>query len=76
MSLEKEIKQILSNFDNVESDKIIEILTQIQPHLKSKITQDYLTGKIQAITGTHSDIEKKKMCDNLKPYFNWYLQGI
>lgn len=76
MLLEKKINQILNNFDNTNSDKIIEILTQIKPHLKSEITQNYLERKIQAITDAHTDIEKKKMCNNLKPYFNWYLQGI
>jgi hypothetical protein len=74
--LENKIKQILNNFDNAESELIIEILTLIQPHLKSAITRDYLKGKIQAITDTHSDIEKKKLCTDLRPYFDWYLQGI
>ena len=76
MSLENKIKQILNNFDNAESELIIEILTLIRPYLKSAITQDYLKGKIQAITDAHSDIEKKKLCNDLKPYFDWYLQGI
>ncbi len=75
MSLENKIKQILNDFDNAESELIIEILTLIQSHLKSEITRDYLKGKIQAITDAHTDIEKKKLCNNLKPYFDWYLQG-
>lgn len=76
MSLEAQVNQILNNFGNVGSDRIIEILTLIQPHLKSEITQEYLQGKIQAVTDSHSDIEKKKICNTLKPYFYWYLQGI
>jgi hypothetical protein len=76
VSLENKIKQILNDFDNAESELIIELLTLIQPHLKSEITRDYLKGKIHAITETHADIEKKKLCNNLKPYFDWYLQGI
>ena len=76
MSLEKQINQILNNFDNVESARIIEILTSIQSHLKSEITQEYLRGKIQAVSDSPSEIEKKKFCNTLKPYFYWYLQGI
>ena len=75
MSLRDKVSQILNDFDNTSSDKLLEILTQIQQHLKSDITQNYLHGKIQVILGTHDDIEKKKLCKNLKPYFDWYLQG-
>ena len=76
MSLQDQVKQILSDFDNVSSDKILEILTQIQPTLKSDITQTYLQGKIQAILGINDNAEKKKLCKNLKPYLDWYIQGI
>ena len=75
MSLRDKVNQILNDFDNTPSDKFLEILTQIQPHLKSDITQNYLHGKIQAILGITDDAEKKKLCKNLKPYLDWYLQG-
>jgi hypothetical protein len=75
MSLQDEVRQILNDFDSVSSDKILEILTQIQQLLKSDITQNYLQGKIQAILGINDDAEKKKLCKNLKPYLDWYLQG-
>ncbi|MBI5859384.1 MAG: hypothetical protein HZB73_01350 [Nitrosarchaeum sp.] len=76
MLLQDEVKQILGNFDNISSDKILEILAQIQHHLKSNITQQYLQGKIQAIMYINDDAEKKKLCKNLKPYLEWYLQGM
>lgn len=75
LSLRDEVNQILNDFDNTPSDKFLEILTQIQLHLKSDITQNYLQGKIQAILGINDDAEKKKLCKNLKPYLDWYLQG-
>ena len=75
MSLRDEVNQILNDFDNASSDKFLEILTQIQLHLKSDITQNYLHGKIQVILGITDDVEKKKLCKNLKPYLDWYLQG-
>jgi len=75
LSLRDEVNQILNDFDNAPSDKFLEILTQIQLHLKSDITQNYLQGKIQAILGINDDAEKKKLCKNLKPYLDWYLQG-
>lgn len=74
LSLRDEVNQILNDFDNTSSDKFLEILTQIQLHLKSDITQNYLQGKIQAILGINDDAEKKKLCKNLKPYLDWYLQ--
>ncbi|MEX2193402.1 MAG: hypothetical protein WD717_08530 [Nitrosarchaeum sp.] len=76
MSLQDQVKQILNDFDNTSSDKILEILIQIQPTLKSDITQTYLQGKIQAILGINDNAEKKKLCKNLKPYLDWYIQGM
>ncbi|MCV0411413.1 hypothetical protein [Nitrosarchaeum sp.] len=75
MSLQDQVKEILNNFDNVSSDKIIDILNQIQPHLKSEITQDYLKGKINGILGMTDEAEKKKFCKTLMPYLDWYVQG-
>jgi len=74
--LHNEVKEILNDFDNVSSDEIIKILTQIQSYLKSDLTRNYLHGKIQGILGISDDIEKKKLCKNLKPYLDWYLQGM
>jgi len=76
MSLKYEVEQILKYFDNVSPDKILKILIQIQPNLKSEITQNYLHGKIQGILGTNDDLEKKKLCKNLRPYLDWYIQGL
>lgn len=76
MSLQDNVKLILNNFDTVSPDKILEILTLIQPHLKNNITQDYLKGKIKAAMDVDDNTEKKKLCKNLKPYLDWYLQGI
>ena len=75
LSLRDEVNQILNDFDNTPSDKFLEILTQIKLHLKSDITQNYLQGKIQTILGINDDAEKKKLCKNLKPYLDWYIQG-
>ena len=75
MSLQDQVRQILNNFNDIPSDKILNVLTLIQPHLKSEITQDYLNGKIQSILGVSDEAERKKLCKNLKPYLDWYLQG-
>lgn len=75
MSLQEQVKQILNDFDNVSSDKIIEILNQIQPYLKSEITQDYLKGKINGVLGMTDEAEKKKFCKSMIPYLDWYVQG-
>ncbi|MCE9653289.1 MAG: hypothetical protein K8Q89_09615 [Nitrosarchaeum sp.] len=75
MTLNDKVKEILNDFDNVTTDKIIEILIQIQPFLKSELTQNYLHGKIQGILGIDDGAERKKLCKNLKPYLDWYTQG-
>ncbi|QLH10975.1 hypothetical protein [Nitrosarchaeum sp. AC2] len=75
MSLQDQAKEILNDFDNISSDKIIEILNQIQPCLKSEITQDYLKGKINGVLGMTDEAEKKKFCKILRPYLDWYVQG-
>jgi SOS response regulatory protein OraA/RecX len=76
MTLENKVKQILDNFEAISSKDILEILNQIQNQFQSQITQDYLKGKLKAISYTADEAEKKKLCKNLKPYFDWYLQGL
>ena len=76
MSLEIKVKHILENFDESSSADVLEILNQIQSKFQSQITQDYLTGKLKTISDTLDETKKKKLCKNLKPYFDWYLQGL
>jgi len=76
MSLKDKVVNIQNNFDNTSPEQIVEILIQIQSSLKSELTQNYLNGKIQGISGTNDVAEKKKLCKNLKPYLDWYIQGL
>ncbi len=76
MSLEDQIKQILDDFENTTSDKILEILYQIKPQFKNELISEYLQRKIQKILETNDDAEKKKLSKALLPYLDWYLQGL
>ena len=77
MSLETEIKEILENFEQTSSERILEILNQIKPFFKNELISEYLQGKIQKILDSDvDDVEKKKLCKALVPYFDWYLQGL
>jgi hypothetical protein len=76
MTLESKIQEIMGNIDETSSDDIIEIIKQIQPQFRSKLTEEYLQGKIQKISSISDNIEKKKQCMSLLPYFDWYLQGL
>ena len=76
MSLEKQIKDILNDFEHTSSEKILEILNQIKPQFKNKLIREYLQGKIQKILDSNDDVEKKKQCKALIPYLDWYLQGL
>ena len=76
MTLETKIQKIMNNIDEASSDDIIDIIKQIQPQFRSKLTEEYLQGKIQKISNVSDNIEKKKQCVSLLPYFDWYLQGL
>ena len=76
MSLEDQVKEILENFENTPSEKIVQVLNQIQPQFKSELTADYLKGKIQKVIDSDNEDDKKKQCKALTPYLDWYVQGI
>ena len=76
MTLETKIQKIMDNIDEASSDDIIDIIQQIQPQFRSKLTEEYLQGKIQKISNVSDNIEKKKQCVSLLPYFDLYLQGL
>ena len=76
MSLEDQIKQTLDDFENTTSGKILEILNKIMPEFKSKLISEYLQGKIYKILEVNDETERKKLCNALKPYLDWYLQGL
>jgi len=76
MSLEDQIKQTIDDFENIHSEKILEILNQIKPKFKSQLISEYLQGKIQKILDANNEAERKKQCKALTPYLDWYLQGL
>lgn len=76
MTLEDQIKQLITNFDNTTSDHFLEILEQIKPFFKNSLISEYLQGKIQKITDTADEVEKQQQCKALLPYLGWYLQGL
>ncbi len=76
LSLEIKVKQISENFEETSSEDILKLLNQIQNQFQSQITKDYLEGKLKAISNATDEGAKKNLCKNLKPYFNWYLQGL
>ncbi|QLH02983.1 hypothetical protein C5F47_05175 [Nitrosopumilus cobalaminigenes] len=76
MTLQDEIKSVLDDFENSSSEKIFKILNQIKPHFKNELISEYLEGKIQKILDSPDEVEKKKQCKALTPYFDWYLQGL
>jgi len=76
MSLEDQIKQTLNDFENTSSENILKILNQIKPQFKSELISEYLQGKIQKILDADNEAEKKKLCNALTPYFDWYLSGL
>ena len=76
MSLNEQVSKILENFDSASSGEVLDVLKQIQPQFKSNLTSEYLDGKIQKIADVVGESEKKKQCNALTPYLDWYLQGL
>lgn len=76
MSLEDQIKRTLDDFENSTSGKILEILNKIMPEFKSKLISEYLQRKIYKVLEVNDEAERKKLCNALKPYLYWYLQGL
>ena len=74
--MEIKIKHIMNNFNDVSSDEFLEILDQIMLEFKSDLTTKYLKGKVQKILDISTELEKKKQCRLLLPYYDWYLQGL
>ncbi|MDX1596822.1 MAG: hypothetical protein R3327_07790 [Nitrosopumilaceae archaeon] len=75
MSLKDLAKNAFENFDNTDTDEIQKILEQIQTKLTSNLTQEYLQEKIKSLQDADSEQEKRKLCQKLKPYLDWYVQG-
>ena len=75
MTLEERIKHILDHFDESSSKQIIEVLNQIVPQFTHKKVSEYLQKKIQTVIDADTEFEKKKVCETLRPYLDWYLQG-
>lgn len=76
MSLEERVNMVIDDFENTTSAQILEILEKIMPEFKSNLTSEYLQGKIQKIKDLDDESEKKKQCKALRPYLDWYLQGL
>lgn len=71
-----EAKQILAEFETTSSSKFLNVINQIQEKFQSNLTKEYLKGKLKTISETNGEAEKKKLCKNLLPYLDWYLQGL
>jgi len=70
------IKTISQNFDTISTDEIVKILTIIKGELRTPESQNYLTEKLKEIRKSSTQIQKLQLCKKLKPYVDWYLQGI
>ena len=77
-SLEKQIQTILDDFDTALLDDILDVLQQMAPLFKSELVSEYLQNKIQKIRDSDDNDEAKKrvLCKALRPYLDWYQQGL
>lgn len=75
MTLKDQAKQAFDNFDTTSTDEFLNIIQQIQTKLTNNLTKEYLQEKILALKAAQSEDEKRKLCQKLKPYLDWYVQG-
>ena len=75
MSIKEDVLRINKNFESQSISDILSLLDKIKESFQSKVTKEYLTSKITQIKNTENESEKKSLCNKLKPYFDWYLQG-
>ena len=75
MSLKEQAKDAFDNFDNTSTEDFVNIIQQIQAKLTSNLTQEYLQEKIESLNNADSEQEKRQLCQKLKPYLDWYVQG-
>ena len=76
VTLENDAKSINNNFEHASTKDIVSVLNRIQPLLKSNHTSSYLQKKIDAVENENDEQERRIKCSTLKPYVDWYLQGI
>ena len=76
MSLAEKVSIINDDFENASSKQILDVLEQMMPEFKTNLTSEYLQGKMQKILDLDDESEKKNQCKALKPYLDWYLQGL
>ncbi len=72
--LSERVKKIVEDFDSSNVKDIVDVLEKIMPYFKTNDTKDYLSGKIQGISNADEQ-KKRELCNKLKPYFDWYIQG-
>lgn len=75
MTLAESARQILDDFDSAPSERIIVVLEEIKSNMKIRLTQEYLAGKIEGVKSAGSEEEKKSLCEDLRPYLDWEVQG-
>ena len=75
MALSDDARRILGDFDATPSEEIAATLEMIVPNMRSRLTREYLAGKIDAVRSAGAEAERKALCKNLRPYLDWQAQG-
>lgn len=70
------VVRISENMETASVDDVVETLNLIVPKLKSDLTSAYLQKKIDALCNDPDDTERRIKCMALKPYLDWYVQGL
>ena len=79
MTLESDARRMADDVDSVSVDAVIDIMEGILPAVVSGPVSEYLQKKIDALKA-HADGGDDNairiLCNSLRPYAAWYIQGI
>ncbi len=76
MSLEDRARSLAADFDNASAQDVLSVLDGVIPLLRSEPVAAYLQKKLDGLRDEADESERRSKCAALRPYVDWYLQGL
>lgn len=76
MSLEDRARSLAADFDNASVPDVLSVLDGVIPLLRSKPVASYLQKKLDGLRDEADESARRAKCAALRPYVDWYLQGL
>lgn len=76
MNLEDSARSLAADFDNAPVRDVLSVLDGVIPLLRSEPVASYLQKKLDVLRAETDESERRAKCSALRPYVDWYLQGL